>query len=331
MTPASYEVVVPTVGRRSVRDLLRSLEASAGPLPERVWLVFDRPAGDVEEVRALVPDSLAPRVRVVRGEGRGPAAARNLGWRLCSSEWVAFLDDDVVPAQDWPARLAGDLDACRAPTAATQGRVRVPLPEDRPPTDWERNVAGLETARWATADMAYRRAVLEEVGGFDERFPRAYREDADLALRVTSAGYEIQPGDREVVHPAGRADVWTSVRLQAGNADDPLMHALHGRGWRARAGAPRGRRARHALVSLCALLGLGGAAARRGWVVAVGALGWVTGVAELTWARVAPGPRTPREVSTMVVTSAVIPSAAVWHWLRGWLRVARMRARGRLA
>ena len=32
--------------------------------------------------------------------------------------------------------------------------------------------------------MAYRRAALVAVDGFDERFPRAYREDADLALRV---------------------------------------------------------------------------------------------------------------------------------------------------
>ena len=37
--------------------------------------------------------------------------------------------------------------------------------------------------------MAYRRSVLQEVGGLDERFPRAYREDADLGLRVVRAGY----------------------------------------------------------------------------------------------------------------------------------------------
>jgi histidinol-phosphate phosphatase family protein len=39
---------------------------------------------------------------------------------------------------------------------------------------------------------------------------------------------------------------------------------------------------------------------------------------------VAPGPRTPREVATMAATSALIPPAAVAHWLRGRLRVARM-------
>ena len=76
--------------------------------------------------------------------------------------------------------------------AATQGRIVVPVPAR--PTDWERNVSGLEHARWATADMAYRRDVLAAVGGFDERFPRAYREDADLGLRVTAAGWRIVDG-----------------------------------------------------------------------------------------------------------------------------------------
>ena len=80
----------------------------------------------------------------------------------------------------------------------------VPLPEHRRPTDWERTVAGLADARWATADMAYRREALAAVGGFDERFPRAYREDSDLALRVLDAGYEIRSGRR------ARRSPWSS-------------------------------------------------------------------------------------------------------------------------
>ena len=51
----------------------------------------------------------------------------------------------------------------------------MPLPDGRRPTDWERSTAGLQDARWATADMAFARGALEAVGGFDERFPRAYR------------------------------------------------------------------------------------------------------------------------------------------------------------
>ena len=39
--------------------------------------------------------------------------------------------------------------------------------------------------------------------------------------------------------------------------------------------------------------------------------------AEFAATRIVPGPRDPREVATMLVTSAVIPPLAVGHWLRG--------------
>ena len=125
----------------------------------------------------------------------------------------------------------------------------MPLPADRRPTDWERGTAGLETARWITADMAYRTDVLRRVGGFDEGFPRAFREDADLALRVLDAGYGLVPGERRTQHPVRPAGWWASLRQQRGNADDVLMDRVHGQGWRHRAEAPLGRRPLHLLTT----------------------------------------------------------------------------------
>ena len=150
----TVSVVVPTVGRPSLHDVLAAL---AG-LPE-VIVVDDRPDTGG-------PLAVPPWVTVIRGRGAGPAAARNVGWRAAGGEWVAFLDDDVLPDPGWAGRLAADL-AVAPEVGAVQGRVVVPLPTGRPPTDWERCTAGLGDARWVTADMAYRRAVLAEVGGFD--------------------------------------------------------------------------------------------------------------------------------------------------------------------
>lgn len=312
------DVVIPTLGRPSLAALLVALGDIAG----RVIVVDDR--RDPSKPLAVPAGTV-----VVRGRAAGPAAARNDGWRAARTSWIAFLDDDVLPPPGWYDALLADLVACGPEVAGSQGRIVVPLPRDRRPTDWERNVAGLERARWATADLAYRRASLEEVGGFDERFPRAYREDADLGLRVVAAGCRIVPGRRQVLHPVRPADRWVSVRLQRGNADDPLMWALHGPGWREQAGVPPGRRPAHLASTAAGLTGLAALVAGHRRLAVAGGLGYLGGAAELAWRRIAPGPRTPAELATMAVTSAVLPAAASWWYLVGWLGLPRRLAAGR--
>jgi histidinol-phosphate phosphatase family protein len=321
----AFDIVVPTAGRASLHRLLQALAAGRGPLPDALIVVDDRREPHPPALAAAVPPPLAARTQVLATGGRGPAAARNAGWRAARAPWVAFLDDDVVPAADWAARLASDLRDLGAEVAGSQGRVGVPLPTHRRPTDWERNVAGLERARWATADMALRRGALTAVGGFDERVPRAYREDSDLALRLRAAGFELAEGKREVCHPVAPADRWVSVRKQAGNADDALMDATHGRGWRERAQAPRGRLPAHAATVALAAGALAAAAAGRsaGALALSGA--WVGATAQFAAARIAPGPRTSGEVATMILTSALIPPVATGHWVAGQLRWRRWR------
>jgi histidinol-phosphate phosphatase family protein len=319
-----YEVVVPTLGRPGLAALLPALAAGDGPPPERVLLVDDRRRRSAPPVAMRHAGPFAGRTYVLPGPGRGPAAARNVGWRAARAPWVAFLDDDVIPCAGWRAALADDLAQLPGEVAGSQGRIRVPLPRDRRATDWERDVSGLERARWVTADMTYRRDALARIGGFDERFPRAYREDADLALRLVDAGLRIVRGSRTVLHPVGAAKPAVSLARQSGNADDVLMRALHGPGWRKRAGAPRGRRRRHVATAAAAAAAL--AARRRRRIAVLAATAWVAGTGELAWARIAPGPRTAGEVSLMLVTSVAMPFAAAWWTARGVTALPRLLA-----
>jgi histidinol-phosphate phosphatase family protein len=322
----AYDIVVPTTGRPSLQRLLDALGAGEGLPPRALILVDDRPSAGCDPLPAAIPPGLTARVERLTSGGRGPAAARNAGWRAARASWVVFLDDDVVPTPGWRAALQRDLRALGAGAAASQGRLRVPLPTGRRPTDWERNVAALEDAHWVTADLAVRRSALRAVGGLDERFPRAYREDADLALRLRDAGFGLVRGEREVVHPVPPAGRWVSVRKQAGNADDVLMAALHGRDWRRRARAPRGRLAAHVATTALGAGALTAAAARRPRVAAALGAGWLGATAQFALKRIAPGPRSGDEIATMLLTSAAIPPAATAHRVLGLARRRRLVA-----
>jgi HAD superfamily hydrolase (TIGR01662 family) len=334
VTP-SYSVVVPTIGRPQLRALLDSVRVACanGQRPFDVVVVDDRPFPDEGANPPLdLGPGPVPGVRVLRTGGRGPAAARNVGWRSVRTEWVAFLDDDVVVPAHWAEALERELAAAGPGVAGVQGRIVVPLPGHRPPTDLERNTAGLETAAWATADMAFRRSALQAVRGFDERFPRAYREDADLALRLREAGWDLERGVRFVEHPVRPAGSLASVRAQAGNADDALLRTLHGRDWRRRTGAGQGRLRWHAATVAAGLTAVAGClaavlpgtrdprAART--TAAVAGSAWVALTAAFAAQRLAPGPRPGDEgfgpeLGRMAVTSALIPFAAVAHRARG--------------
>ncbi len=332
----SYVVVIPTLGRPCLQHALDTLAAADGPLPRQVVLADDR-RDTPEPLPVTIPAALAGRTVVVTLEGRGPAAARNAGWRAAeAADWVAFLDDDVRVGPRWRAELAADLAGQPSDVAGVQGVIDVPLPPDRRPTDWERGTAGLATARWITADLAYRRSALLAAGGFDERFPRAFREDADLALRLLDLGWSLRQGARRTTHPVRPASRWASLRAQAGNADDVLMNRLHGRGWHQRAQADPGRRRGHVVATtLLASAVLAGVASglpvgprriRYRRAAALAGVGWLASWAEFTAARVRPGPRTRAETTTMAVTSALIPPLAVGHFLRGQWRYRHVTA-----
>ena len=319
------DVVVPTLGRPSLDTLLARLDESLGERPGlvgQVIVVHDRPEA------ALQVEPLVHAVcSVVPGRARGPAAARNIGWQRAGASWIVFLDDDVEVGPGWATSLEQDLGSAPPEVVAVQADIEVPLDPDRPPDDTERGVAQLAEAAWITADMAVRRSALVEVGGFDERFTRAYREDTDLALRLLDAGGVLRHGGRSTRHPV-RPARWTEcLGRQRGNADDALMRRLHGPDWRQRGSAPAGRRDEHVVTSLVALGATAALASGRRRIAAVLAVAWVWRWWRFLAVRRTPGRDGPLGAAQLAVTSAAIPPLATTWWLIGLRRARRAAPR----
>lgn len=310
-------IVIPTIGRASLNRLLAVLDRAPGPAPAAVIVVDDRSTA----APALLTAANRLPITVLRSGGRGPAAARNVGWRSAgrSVHWICFLDDDVIPDEDWLARLDSDLRvADRSGWAGTQGRLTVPAEPGRRATDDERRTQRLAQAQWITADMAYRRSALVAVGGFDERFPRAYREDSDLALRVTELGGQIGRGERHCTHPVAPAGWRSAVRAQVGNHDDALLRRKHGRNWRRAIGEGRGRLPGHMATSAAALAAISALALRRRRAAAAAAVLWCALTAEFGARRFLAGPRTVPQAARLAASTVAIPPVAIVHRLRGW-------------
>ena len=310
-------VVIPTYRRPELiaRCLAAVLAQRLEPAAFEVIVVDD---GHDEATRAavsaLAPASGAPALVYLRpAHGRGPAVARNTGWRAARAPLVAFTDDDTLPERDW---LAEGLAALRDPTlAAVCGRVRVPDATD-PPTDHELMTRGLESAEFVTANAFVRRAALERVGGFDERFRRAWREDSDLQFRLQHEVGAVGRAPRAtVLHPVRRERWGVSLAQQRNAFFDALLYKKHPRLYRERI-----RRVPpwdyYAIVAATlagpVLFALGRPVPGAAALALAGAL-----VLAFAARRLRRTSRAPAHVAEMLVTSALIPFLAVYWRLRG--------------
>ncbi len=228
MTTILVSVVIPTCRRN---DLLRRCLTAvlAQSLPAtcfEVIVIDDGGNGSacdlVHAMAEQLPDG--PTLRCASTQHRrGPAAARNLGWHMAVGEVIAFTDDDTLPSPDW---LLNGLGALRSGLAAVSGRVVVPT--RGPLTDFDRMTKGLEQGEFVTANAFVRRSTLFQLGGFDERFRRAWREDSDLQFRILASGGRIGRAEGAVVKHPVRAVSWgVSLEQQRNVFFDALLYKKH--------------------------------------------------------------------------------------------------------
>ena len=197
MTAPQVAVVVATHRRAHLLPrLLVALTTQRDTVPYEVVVVDDASDDDTSQVlTALAADAPIP-VRLLRlPRNRGPAAARNAGWRATSATRIAFTDDDCVPDSGWLAALTAALDRADL----VQGRT---LPDPQQPVGpFSRTLqVEQEDGLYQTCNVAYRRETLEAAGGFDEAFRNPAGEDTDLAWRAIERGARTAFSAAALVH-----------------------------------------------------------------------------------------------------------------------------------
>ncbi len=181
-------VVLATHDRRDrLAALLESLRAQT--VEDFAVVVVDDASEDG------TPDLLASaeglQLHVIRHDTSvGPSVARDDGWRAVDAELIAFTDDDCEVAPDWLERLLAAH--AEHPGAILQGATE-PIERERGRLGPNARTQIVRKAgpRFQCCNIAYPRAVLEHVDGFDRTYGWG-GEDADLAWRAIEAGTPVR-------------------------------------------------------------------------------------------------------------------------------------------
>ncbi len=204
-------VVIATLGRPLLIRTLESLLSADGFDRCEVLVIGVVPPGDtLDQLKNLI--ARHPRIRrleVSFSQG-DMSEKRNVGWKEARGGIVAFVDDDVVVADQWVLSI---LEPFARPDV---GLVTGPslVPDDLPTMP---RLAGMTLASKATGyvshrylfashepldvrwsriigcNMAFRKSLLELVGGFDPRYGPG--DDLLAAAKLTRRGYKL------VFHP----------------------------------------------------------------------------------------------------------------------------------
>jgi len=309
-TPIQVSVIVPTCRRPDLlARCLRALLAQDFPADAYEIIVCDDAAsiGTQRQVQALAARQRGgPRVSYLAVRGtRGPAAARNLGWRQAQGDIIAFTDDDTIARPDW---LAQGVLALQPGVHAVAGRTEMPIPAV--PTDYERDAAGLTRAEFITANCFVRRTALEEVGGFDSRYTMAWREDSDLFFALLERGMQVvRAPQARVLHPVRPAPFAAGLRMQKKVMYDVLLYRKYPGLYRARV-RPRPPWF-YLAVALSLAAALAAALAGRWTAAAMLAGVWLALTAWFFARRLAGVSHAPRHVAELALTSAAIPVLSI--------------------
>lgn len=207
-------IIIPVWNRLELtRDCLTVL-SQIKDQPEYEVIIVDNSSTDgTKEFLA----ELKGDVQIIGNEkNEGFAKACNQGARAARGQYLVFLNNDTIPQQGWLSSLVSEVDAhpevgivgskLLYPDGTVQHAGVVRDLEHRLPYHIYKSFAGdhpavnqrREFQIVTAACLLIRRAVFEEVGGFDEGYVNGF-EDADLCLKVRERGYAVVYQPRSVV------------------------------------------------------------------------------------------------------------------------------------
>lgn len=312
MRRKKISVVIPTFRRPLYlrRCLTALLHQSFSREEFEVIVVSDGPDKEADSISSSFASHIS-LIHIQTPFKKGPAAARNIGWLQAKGILVAFTDDDCIPDKSWLETLWGEYDGQNL--IAFSGRIEVPLSND--PTDYELNVSNLEKAEFVTANCACTKLALIRIGGFDERFSMARREDSDLHFKFLSHFIPVIPSKATVVHPVRKAEWGISIKEQKKGMFNALLFKKYPDLYRSRIGS--GIPANYYAMFFSFAGMLAAIVLNSYMIMLILLLIWLGLVTQFAYKRLSFSSGSPGHICEMFITSMVIPFISLYWQLYG--------------
>ena len=197
-------LVIPTYNRlmKLVR-LLKSLN-QLNPLPEEVIIIDDHSEDQTAELlnRWKAINNGFKKKIILKTQNKGPAHSRNIGIEKATHGLLAFVDDDVVVKSNWVKNIAVPLINSSKKLAGVGGVVKALNKHiiSKYYVIHRTLEAPIEMNYLPTVNCCFKKAHLEEIGGFDSSFPFAGGEDTDLCLRLKKEGFHFKKSQDAIVY-----------------------------------------------------------------------------------------------------------------------------------
>lgn len=183
-------IIIPAFNRKALLDLaLRALLRTVAEAALYELIVVDDGStdGTAEHLAAAFQTVRCVRRTKNIGKPNNPGLARNCGIRAARGQWVAMLDCDIFHCHDIIAATLAHL----RPGFVFKAYGHCMMERDyhcATEIDFECRIGErLPGQFWTVVE----RQVLQNMGGFDERFTDYGAEDQDLMARLTRLGLSI--------------------------------------------------------------------------------------------------------------------------------------------
>jgi GT2 family glycosyltransferase len=175
---------------RTMRPCLESLRRLEYPNFE-VIVVDD---GSRDATASIAADF--PEFRLIRQANKGLSVARNVGLHAACGDIVAYTDSDCVADPHWLSMMVramtdSGFDGCGGPNYAPheEGWVASCVAAS-PGAPSQVLTADDRAEHLAGCNMFFRKAALDQIGGFDAQFTAA-GDDVDICWRMLDAGFTL--------------------------------------------------------------------------------------------------------------------------------------------